>query len=196
MNSCFCRCSSTKYSAPKLRERWLLLSPKSFQSQNEDTVHSFQNNWGIILFYISGRNHLPGNSWGSLTAFQSPLKDKGPRVPLDPSLHQPVVKPILHHPIRSVSNCLYFPCHKAVWSLCTVHGLCYVNLCSSPSCCSMRNLFCLQMFPYALWYCYISAAYREYVWYQINTKKRRKKKRWKEKINNRSKSFNSIKVTS
>lgn len=97
-------------------------------------------------------------------------------MPLDPRLQQPVVKPILHHPTRTFSNCLYFLCHKAVWGFCTIHHLCYVNLCSSPPCCSMRNPFLRSDVPICFMVLLYLSSLPE-VCLTINTKTRRKKKK-------------------
>lgn len=109
-------------------------------------------------------------------------------MPLDPRLQQPVVKPILHHPTRTFSNCLYFLCHKAVWGLCTIHHLCYVNLCSSPPCCSMRNPFLRSDVPICFMVLLYLSSLPE-VCLTINTKTRRKKKKRNGKINSCSKFF-------
>lgn len=110
-------------------------------------------------------------------SFSVPTERKGIKCALGPQ----VVKPILHHPTRTFSSCLYFLCHKAVWGLCTIHHSCFVNLCSSPPCCSKRNPFLLSDVPICFMVLLYLSSLPE-VCLTINTKTRRKKKKEMRKL--------------
>lgn len=163
----FC-CSSTKYSAPKLREIWLLFSPKSFLNQNEavkDTDHSFWNNWGIILFYgkyyLSGKYNLPGIPEEISQLFSPHWKKRKQVCPWIPCWNSL----LLNHPPPSNQDFLKI----SVFSV-SQSSVEFVYHWSFMLCKSLLQPILLQheesfsaskLFPCSLWYCYILAAYCE-----------------------------------